>query len=171
VFHVELRKFPHGFWRFNLSEQELNDSILAPWVRGVLVEAGERRWDPQEATITVLEGPTLEVQELSMGRGWRNATRRGEDVTARLLAGAREAARREAQQGAALPQGQPSATAPPTADARRAQESEARLLALLGEDAETLIGLWRAARERHPERTASECLALAERAVRTLEDR
>jgi hypothetical protein len=172
VFHVELRKFPHSFWRFNLSQQELNDSILAPWVRGVPVEAGERRWNPQEATITVLEGPTLEVHDLSMGRGWRNATRRGEDVTARLLADAREAARRQATPRDAAPApGQPSTTAPSTSEARRARESEARLMALLGEDAETLIGLWRAARERHPERTASECLALAERAVRTLEDR
>lgn len=151
MFHVELRKFPYSFWRFNLSEQELHAEMLAPWVAGASFDAGERRWDPREATLTVLEGPRLEMQELSMGRGWRNATRQSEDVTARVLAQARVLADAHGREAGA-----------PEPD---------RLQALLGPDAATLLGLWRAARERHPERSPSECLALAESALRSLEGR
>jgi hypothetical protein len=150
MYHVELHKFPHSFWRYNLSEQELFGWLLTGWAAGVPVEAGERRWDPSEARLTVLEGPQLAMQELAMGRGWRNATRHSEDVTARVLADARERA----------------ATGP-----RPGGLPGVRLDGLLGEDSETLLGLWRAARERHPERTPSECLALAEEAMRALGDR
>jgi hypothetical protein len=169
VFHVELRKFPHSFWRFNLSEQELHAELLAPWLGGGPLDAGERRWDSRETTLTVIEGPRLEMQELSMGRGWRNATRHGEDVTARVLAQARALAKargRAAEAGAA---GAPAGAA--MGASRGAAEEADRLHALLGSEAEALLSLWQAARERHPERSPSECLALAESALRSLEGR
>ncbi len=177
MYHVELRKFPHSSWRFNLSEQELFGSLLAPWVAGVTVEAGERRWNPYEASLTVLEGPQLTMAELAMGRGWRNASRRSEDVTARVLAAARERAGQAGtgvgphqagaggmQAGTGTMQSSASASRNPAVDAERLRE-------LLGEDGETLLGLWLAARKRHPQRTPSECLAFAEDALRSLDER
>ncbi len=91
MYHVELRQFPHNFCRFNLSEQELREVVLDAWAREEWLEFGERKWNPHEASLTVLEGPRLELQELAMGRGWRNAQRRGEDVTERIVAARRAA--------------------------------------------------------------------------------
>lgn len=85
MFHLEVRQFPHAAWRFNLSEQQIRQ-MLAPWMREKVIDVGERKWSPHKATLTILEGPELELQELSMGRGWRNAQRRGSDVTERMLA-------------------------------------------------------------------------------------
>jgi hypothetical protein len=90
MFHVELRHFPHSAWRFNLSEQELS-TIVQPWVREQVVDMGERKWSPHLAKLTILEGPKLDVTELSMGRGWRSAQRRSEEVTQRVLEAARDA--------------------------------------------------------------------------------
>jgi hypothetical protein len=90
MYHVELRHFPHSAWRFNLSEQELS-AIVQPWVREQLIDVGERKWSPHLAKLTILEGPKLDVTQLSMGRGWRSAQRQSEDVTQRLLDAAREA--------------------------------------------------------------------------------
>src|ERR1019366_5586588 len=56
-----------------------------PWAREQWVEVGERKWNPHEAKLTILEGPKLETQQLSMGRGWRAAQRRSEDITERVL--------------------------------------------------------------------------------------
>ncbi len=66
MYHIELRQFPHNFCHFNLSEGELA-ALLSPWAAGQVVEVGDRRWNPQQAKITVLEGPELELQDLSMG--------------------------------------------------------------------------------------------------------
>lgn len=147
MFHVELRQFPHNFCRFNMSEQELRAAVLTAWARKEWLEFGERKWDPNQATVTVIEGPRLSMPELSMGRGWRNAQRAGTDVTERVLEAAR-AAQEPAQAGA------PSAAA------------EEDLVALLGPDSEPLMRAWRLAMESHPDRRPSECLALAEEFVR-----
>jgi hypothetical protein len=147
VFHVELRQFPHNFCRFNMSEQELRRSVLDAWARKEWLEFGERKWDPNQATVTVIEGPRLSMPELSMGRGWRNAQRAGTDVTERMLEAAR-AAQEPAQ-----------AAAPPA-------PAEEELVALLGPDPEPLLRAWRLAMESHPDRRPSECLALAEEFVR-----
>jgi hypothetical protein len=85
VFHVELRQFPHVARAFNQTEAELMRGVLAPWVRGDLVDFGERKWSPERAKLTIYEGPELRSDEIAMGRGWSNATRQGEDATARLL--------------------------------------------------------------------------------------
>ena len=74
MFHIELRQFPHNVCRFNLSEQELR-TLVGPWAREQWIELGGRKWSPHQARLTVLNGPRLTVQELSMGRGWRNAQR------------------------------------------------------------------------------------------------
>jgi hypothetical protein len=145
VFHVELRQFPHNFCRFNMSEQELRISVLNAWARKEWLEFGERRWDPNQATVTVIEGPRLSMPELAMGRGWRNAQRAGADVTERVLEAARTA--REPAQAGARP-------------------AAAELAALLGPESEPLMRAWRLAMESHPDRRPSECLALAEEFVR-----
>jgi hypothetical protein len=86
MFHVELRQFPHVARAFNLTREELNTQILAPWVAGALVECGDRRWAPERARLSIYEGPALRADEIGLGRGWANATRAGDDATARLLA-------------------------------------------------------------------------------------
>lgn len=162
MYHVELRQFPHNSNRFNLTEHELRAAILDAWSRGEWVEFGERKWSPQQATLTVLEGPELPLQQLSMGRGWRNAKRQSRDVTEKLLAAARS-----------VPGSTSSVDSPPSGDmvqtvstpSRAASDSErlARdLLALLGDNPTPLLRAWQLAVERHPDRTLSECLALAE---------
>ncbi len=89
MYHLELRKFPHTACRFNQSEEQLR-AIVVPWARQEWIEEGERNWNVNEAKLTVLEGPELSMPELAMGKGWRNAQRRSEDVTERVLAVARE---------------------------------------------------------------------------------
>ncbi len=88
VYHVELRHFPRNVCRFNLSTEELRATVLSPWAADRPFELGELRWDPRQARLTVLEGPRIPPDQLSMGRGWRTAQREGRDVTAQLLAAA-----------------------------------------------------------------------------------
>lgn len=173
MFHVELRQFPHNFCRFNMSEGELRRTILDGWTRGEWIEMGERKWSPHQATLTVLDGPELPVEDLSMGRGWRNAQRKGRDVTEQLLASTRAATSLTANASG------PPATAPPASSletsgaagapsgVRPSPDALAReLLALLGDDPVSLMRAWQLALERHPDRTPSECLARAEDLVR-----
>jgi hypothetical protein len=142
MFHIEVRQSPHSGRRFNMTPAEVGH-FLEAWVGGGPVALGERRWLPQQARLTILEGSELADHQLSMGRGWRAAEREALDVTERLL---REA--REAFAGA-------------VADAPR--EPEARdLTTLLGPQSEALLCVWRRVAERHPDRSPSECLSLAE---------
>src|SRR5580698_7989525 len=90
MYHVELRQFPHNFCRFNLTERELREAVLDAWARGEWFEFGERKWNPHQAKLTVLEGPQIALERLSMGRGWHVAVREGEDVTEQLLAATRD---------------------------------------------------------------------------------
>jgi hypothetical protein len=113
-------------------------------VREKFVALGERKWSPHQAKLTILEGPRLEVQQLSMGRGWRVAQRQSEDVTERLLAAAA---------GAAAPAG----------------GFAEQLLPLLGADPAALLQAWRLTAERRPELSPSESLALAEATLTSLE--
>jgi hypothetical protein len=110
MYHLELRHFPHSAWRFNLSDQDLA-AIVQPWVREQVVDVGERKWSPHLAKLTILEGPKLEVTELSMGRGWRSAQRRSEDVTERVLDTAKQAIQ-GAVAAAAMPAVAPAAVGP-----------------------------------------------------------
>jgi hypothetical protein len=154
MYHLELRQFPHNTCRFNLTEQELR-AVLEPWAREKFVEVGERKWSPHQAKLTILEGPRLEVAQLSMGRGWRAAQRQSEDVTERLLAQAKQADGEAGAGGASAP-GSPA----PFAE---------QLLPLLGADPAALLQAWRLAAERRPEISPSESLALAESTLRSLD--
>jgi hypothetical protein len=166
VYHVELRQFPHNSNRFNLTERELRVTILDAWARGDWIEFGERKWSPHHATLTVLEGPEIPLQQLSMGRGWRNATRQGRDVTEELLAAVRPASGPSSSADSPLR----SDLAQPLATPREATPEPERLagelLGLLGDDPTPLLRAWQLALERHPDRTPSECLALAEDLLR-----
>jgi hypothetical protein len=170
VYHLELRQFPHNLCRFNLTEQDLR-VLLAPWVLEKPLELGERKWSPHQATLTVLEGPRLELQQLSMGRGWRAAQRNSEDVTARVIAAATEAPDNAAAGG-------PAPARPDPAQASRGPSMDASLIAdplalgvqlasLLGGDPARLLAAWRQASAENPGVAPSETLALAEAALRS----
>jgi hypothetical protein len=157
MYHLELRQFPHNLCRFNLTHQELW-AVLHPWARGQWVELGERKWNSNQARLTVLEGPQLAVEQLAMGRGWRAAKRASEDVTERVLQAAKAAIAQAAN------------TAPSTAPAAGAQLSDPLALAvqigsLLGPDPIRLLEAWRAAAAGAPGLPPSESLALAEKAL------
>jgi hypothetical protein len=157
VYHLELRQFPHNVCRFNLSEQELG-AVVEPWAREQWVELGERKWSPHQARLTILEGPRIPVHQLSMGRGWRNAQRQCEDVSDRVLAAAKK-------RHDSLP---PDSARGDTSSPEQADSLALELLPLLEHAPVTLSRAWALARSRFPDRPASECLALAEQAVRSL---
>jgi hypothetical protein len=156
VYHVELRQFPHNMCRFNLSERELFDTIVRAWAQEQWIEFGERKWNPHQARLTVLEGPQLGVEQLAMGRGWRNAQRHSEDVTERVLAQATQEA-------------QAAAAAAAAAAGASAEGADGQLLALLGADPGALLASWRLTAARRPELAPSEALALAETTLRSLD--
>jgi hypothetical protein len=156
MYHVELRQFPHNHSRFNLTEPELR-ALTLPWAREQVVEVGERKWSPQQAKLTILEGPQIPVEQLSMGRGWRTAQRDGEDVTERLLDEARRVVAAEAHAGGAAGAG-PGGLADPLA-------LGVQLASLLGNDPARLLAAWRAAVAVRPDLSPSESLALAEREI------
>jgi hypothetical protein len=184
MYHLELREFPHNLCRFNLSEQDLR-ALLAPWVIERPLELGERKWSPHQATLTVLEGPRLELQQLSMGRGWRAAQRQGEDVTARVIAAASDARRAAAgappgqsPAGSAAPPAASSTDAPPPVQATPGSPADGalsadplalgvQLAALLGDEPARLLGAWRQVSTERPGLSPSETLAAAEEALRS----
>ena len=153
MFHLELRQFPHNACRFNLTEAELSQ-IVEPWSREQWIELGERKWNPHQARLTVLEGPHLQVEDLAMGRGWRNAQHHSSDVTERVIAQALALAPAAAATGETV--------AGPSSD-------DAELHPLLGPDPAALLQAWRLAARRRPELAPSESLALAESTLRSLD--
>ncbi len=176
MFHIELRKFPHSAWRFNLSEGELR-AILLPWARDEWTEVGERNWNPHESKMTILEGPKLETQEIAMGRGWRNAQRRSEDITEKTLSVFRQA---EQERASALDNARIEEAARVQVAAREGTETGlppaaapavdpvtlgVQLAALLGSRPTKLLAAWQQAAAEAPERTPSDALAVAERAL------
>lgn len=108
MYHLELRKFPHVVCRFNQSEAQLR-ALVVPWVRQEWVDEGERKWNVNEASLTILEGPKLSMPELAMGKGWRNAQKRSEDVTERVLGAVRQGGGQEQRAGAPATAGVPGA--------------------------------------------------------------
>jgi hypothetical protein len=153
MFHVELRQFPHNACAFNLTEAELA-RIVEPWSRDEWIEFGERKWSPHQARLTVLDGPHLPIEELAMGRGWRNAQHHSTDVTERVIAQALAST-------AAAPAAGGTVTEPP-ADITELQS-------LLGSDPGALLQAWRLAAQRRPELSPSESLTLAERTLSSLD--
>jgi hypothetical protein len=172
VYHLELRQFPHNMCRFNLTEQELLATVVMPWVREQWIDLGERKWSPHQAKLTVLAGPELALDQLKMGRGWRNAQRQSEDVTERVLAAAKQAAdiapvAPPTEIGDVTPGAVAGGPAIGSSSPRGA--SDAGLLPLLGPDPAALLQAWRLVVERRPELSPSESLELAEETLTSLE--
>jgi hypothetical protein len=186
VYHVELRQFPHNMCRFNLSEQQLL-ALATPWANEQWVEFGERKWNVNEAKMTILEGPKMAMSQLTMGRGWRSAQRKCEDVTERVLESLERlpgaSGESEPSQAAAQPPvaestweggGQAAASPPKAPPADRlllADSLGLEILAILDRGPVTPSRLWRLAHLRLGEGLASESLALAEQALRSLLER
>ena len=91
AFHVEVSAGLRHARAFNLSPEELRQAVLEPWLAFRQVKLGDRKWDPEESELRVLEGPELSNPELSFGQGWANAQRASEEVTRRVLEAAQEA--------------------------------------------------------------------------------
>ncbi len=85
MFHVELRQFLHVARAFNLTREELDGRILHPWVNGGSIALQDRSWSAEKSKLTIVEGPELDAGDLGLGRGWGNAVREGQDVTAALV--------------------------------------------------------------------------------------
>jgi hypothetical protein len=84
-FHVEVSSGLHRARTFNLSDEEMRSTVLDPWLSRRSFELGDRKWDPEECDLRVLEGPALSNPELSFGQGWANAERASADITRRIL--------------------------------------------------------------------------------------
>ena len=91
AFHVEVSSGLRHARTFNLSAEEVRQAVLDPWLSRRQINLGDRKWDPEESELRVLEGPELSNPELSFGQGWANAERASEDVTGRVLGAAQEA--------------------------------------------------------------------------------
>jgi hypothetical protein len=89
-FHVEISSGIRHARVFNLSAEEVRQTVLDPWLSKRTVMLGDRKWNPEESELRVLEGPELSNPELSFGQGWANAERSAGDVTARVLGAAQE---------------------------------------------------------------------------------
>ncbi|HTZ63795.1 MAG TPA: hypothetical protein VMB51_06795 [Solirubrobacteraceae bacterium] len=193
MYHVELRHFPFTAYRFNLGEPELL-ALLDPWVHDKWIDLDERKWNPQQARLNVLEGPEIPVYELSMGRGWRSAERKSKDVTTQVLERAR-ALLLEGAGGDGTPAGGAAggplagsggvnearagggdssaslsdrALAPAVAASDAGHVGEPDLRSLLGDDPDALLQAWQLVIQRRPELPPSESLALAEQTLRSL---
>jgi hypothetical protein len=183
-FHLELRQFPHVARRFNQSEQQVL-ALAKPWVGEEWIEEAERKWNMNEATLTILEGPKLSMADLAMGRGWRNAQRRSEDVTERVLAaftrrkgsggGARGAGSGggggtgvAAAAGGGLAAAGDSGAPAGSEFALLADSLGLELLASLDDRPIAPARVWQLAQERLDRRPLAEALALADGAVRSL---
>jgi hypothetical protein len=89
-FHVEVSTALRHARAFNLSGEELRQTVLEPWLSRRPVELGDRKWNPDESELRVLEGSELGNSDLNFGQGWSNAQRSATDVTARVLGAAQE---------------------------------------------------------------------------------
>ncbi len=85
MYHVELRRFPHLARVFNLSEHELRERFVLPWITGRPISLDDRTWTTEKTRLTIYEGPEVAAEERGLGRGWSSVTRSGQEVTKRLL--------------------------------------------------------------------------------------
>jgi hypothetical protein len=85
AFHVEVRSAHRRAWLFNLDAAALRRDVVGPWAAGTALDVADRKWEPRDGTLRVLEGPRLPPEELGHGQGWNRAERTGRDVTAELL--------------------------------------------------------------------------------------
>jgi hypothetical protein len=155
MYHVEVRQFPKRVHRFNLEGSELG-TIVLPWVQEKIVELGEQKWSPHQATITILEGPGVPLEKMSLSRGWRAAERECADVTERVLAEART------HVASLAGSEKPGAADDGGGQTRDALGLAVQIGALLGPDATRLLEAWVDARSGEPGLSPSEALARAE---------
>jgi len=92
-FHIELSTGRLHARSFNLTDEELRRTVLDPWLAGLPVLLGDRKWVRDDAELRILEGPELSNQDLAFSQGWSNARRNASDVTAQILGAATEAQR------------------------------------------------------------------------------
>jgi hypothetical protein len=173
-YHIELRDFPRNLTRFNLTGPEVGPIALT-WADDRMLTFGDEKWSPANASLTILEGPSIPIERLTMGRGWTIAQREGQDVTERVIAEAREQIRQAAAPSAAnghtgaqsVPDPPALASATPAVPATPAAEDPLAvgvdLAGLLGPGAGSLLAAWRAVAARSTGLAPSESLALAER--------
>jgi hypothetical protein len=170
VYHLELRQFPHVARRFNQSEQQVR-ALAKSWVGEEWVEEAERKWNMNEATLTILDGPKLSMADLAMGRGWRNAQRRSDDVTERVLGEFRmdETGQVGRSAGAPSDDGAPAVNGAGSPEAALLADSVGlELLALLDDAPVAPMRVWQLAHDRLAARPLADALALADTAVRSL---
>jgi hypothetical protein len=86
AFHVELTSPKNRARVFNLSHEELQSTVIEPWLAGRPFELAEYEWVPSESSLRILEGRHLDNPDLALGQGWGNAERSAENVTKRVLA-------------------------------------------------------------------------------------
>jgi hypothetical protein len=86
AYHVEVRRAHSHARVFNLSEQELHETVLEPWIHGRALELGDQRWERRDSQLRILEGPSLAGPDLAYGQGWNRAERTAREVTDDLVA-------------------------------------------------------------------------------------
>jgi len=84
-FHVEISASLRHARAFNLSAEELREGFVEPWLLGRTIELGDRKWEPRESSLKILEGPQLAPPDLSFGQAWANAERSAGNVTLEVL--------------------------------------------------------------------------------------
>jgi hypothetical protein len=165
VYHVELRESFHNLCHFNLDSGALG-AIVKAWTTDPWVEIEGRKWNTDRAKLKIIEGPELPLDQLTMGRGWRAASRIRSETSLPWRSAARASGQGASQEGAAQAVAQ---QAVPDA-ALEADSLGLELLSLLADGPAPLYYAWRLAAKRFPERTAGEALMLAERSVESLLD-
>lgn len=86
MYHVEISAGVHRARVFNLDREDVVAKVVRPWLEERTILMGDRKWEPRNSALRILEGPRMENADLSFGQGWSNAERGSEDVTGALLA-------------------------------------------------------------------------------------
>jgi hypothetical protein len=84
-FHVEIAGGFHLARVFNLNREDLAAKVVGPWLEDRTIEMGDREWQPRDSSLTILEGPRMETEDLSFGQGWANAERASKNVTREVI--------------------------------------------------------------------------------------
>jgi hypothetical protein len=84
-FHVEIGGSMQHARVFNLSEEDLMGEVVGPWLEDRPIAMGDREWRPSESSLTILDGPRMDPQDLAFGQGWSNAQRVSDEVTRNVL--------------------------------------------------------------------------------------
>ena|GEM_PF-1702230 len=86
AFHVRLqRQVLFTEETYNLTEAELLQRFVDPWLAGKPIIIKGRTWVPERSRISILEGPDLTSTQRSWVQGWTKAMELSENVTDRFL--------------------------------------------------------------------------------------